>query len=92
MKAEATNMAKAFPGVKKIKICYEVESDEWWVILYQDIGTAIDLKQFVWNRENQVLEPFLVLKQIPRTQLQEHLSKKEKGRACETRDAPPSRR
>ncbi|MCA1959574.1 MAG: hypothetical protein LDL33_02165 [Desulfomonile sp.] len=86
VKSAALHIAKTVPNVRKIQMCYAVEEDEWWVSLYDDIGLAVDVKQFVWNRELEILEPFLVQKRIPRGQLDEHLSRKTPDRACEVID------
>jgi hypothetical protein len=88
IKESAFEVAKGYPNVSKIKICYAVKDDEWWVTLYDDIGAAIDLKQFTWNRELEKLEPFLVLKRIPSNRLQAQLSEEEPGRACEILTVP----
>lgn len=91
VKAAAIKLAKTIPTVIKIKVCYAVENDEWWVILYDDHGPLIDLKQYTWNREKLELQPFLVLKQISKNQLERHLTRKTSGRACEILDYPSSR-
>ncbi len=93
VRVAALDKASGYPNVKKIKICYAVQDDEWWVILYNDIGKAIDLKQFVWNRKTEALEPHLVIEQISKSRLESHLTKTIPGRGCEILDPPsPSRR
>ncbi len=91
VKAAAIKIAKTVPAVIKIKVCYAVENDEWWVTLYDDHGELIDLKQYTWNREKLALEPFLVLRQISKSQLEHDLTQKTSGRACEILDYPSSR-
>ncbi|MGO9569875.1 MAG: hypothetical protein ACLP5H_20280 [Desulfomonilaceae bacterium] len=86
----AVEMAKASPEVKKIKICYAVKEHEWWVIFYERGEGIFELKQYIWNKESEKLEPFLVLKRIPAARLQQHLTEEEPGRACEIME-PPSR-
>jgi hypothetical protein len=88
VRTAAVELARGIPTVKKIKICYEVEEGEWWVSLYDDAGTAIDIKQYVWDPESERLEPHLVLNRIPRSQFQRHLKGKQQGRACEIIDPP----
>ena len=83
VKAAAQEMTKSFPAVTKIQVCYQMEADEWWVALLDDMGTEIDVKQFTWNREHEKLEPFLVLKRIPASRLEAHLATKRPGMACE---------
>ncbi len=86
VKRAALRIAENLSAVKKMKICYAIDKDEWWVVLYDEVGPSIDLKQFIWNREEERLEPFLVLKRIPSSQLETHLTKRRPGRACEVVD------
>jgi hypothetical protein len=88
VKAAAQEMAKSFPAVRKIQVCYQIEADEWWVALCDDMGPEIDMKQFTWNREQEKLEPFLVVKRIPASRLETHLATKRPGMACETLEPP----
>lgn len=88
VKNAALEMARVFPSVVKIRVCYAVDDDEWLVTLYDDIGTAIDLKQYTWSREQEKLEPYLVLKRIPRGQLKADIARKKQGTACEVIDPP----
>lgn len=83
VKRSAMQMLKKYPTVKKVKICYAVKDDEWWVILYDDLDTHYELRQFTWDRDQGRLRPFLVLKRLARNQLQEHLTASEPDRACE---------
>lgn len=84
----AVEMAKASPEVKKIKICYAVKEHEWWVILYERGEGFFELKQFIWNKESERLEPYLVLKRIPAARLQQHLTEEDPGKACEVMELP----
>jgi len=81
-------MAKASPEVKKIKICYAVKQHEWWVILYERGQGFFELKQYIWNKESEKLDPFLVVKRIPEARLQQHLTEEEPGKACEILEPP----
>jgi hypothetical protein len=92
VKQAALEMAKSFPGARKIKICYAIDDDEWWITIYDDEGSSIDLKQFVWDREKEILEPFLVLKRIPRTGMERHAREKRPGKACRVIDLPSAGR
>lgn len=83
IRSAAIEMARATPSVKKMKICLDIKHSEWWVILYEDLGPAIELRQFVWNKDQKRFEPHLVLDRIPREQLERHASESEPGRACE---------
>ncbi|MDQ7781468.1 MAG: hypothetical protein RDU20_01220 [Desulfomonilaceae bacterium] len=87
----AMQMLRQYPTVKKVKICYAVKDDEWWVILYEDLDTHYELRQFTWDRDQSRLRPFLVLKRIHKNQLQEHLTASEPDRACEVLDPVPPR-
>lgn len=86
VKRAAIELAKAFPSVRKMKICLEVKHSEWWVILYEDNGPMVELRQFVWNKSEEKFEPHLVPDRIPRDQLDRHAAESEPGRACETVD------
>jgi hypothetical protein len=88
VKALALELAKGAPAGTKVKICYAVKKDEWWVILYEDTGTVFDLKQYSWNREQNKLEQFLVLKTVPKDKIEEDLASSEPDRACEVLDTP----
>jgi hypothetical protein len=88
VKTLALELAKGLSAGSKMKMCYAVKKDEWWVILYEDTGTVFELKQYSWNREQNKLEPFLVFKTIPKDQIQEHLSSSEPDRACEVIETP----
>ncbi len=89
IKTAAMEMARAMPLVKKMKICLDIKYGEWWVILYEDNGPAIELKQFVWNKDQRRFEPHLVQERIPRDQLEKHVAESEPGRACEVVDVTP---
>jgi hypothetical protein len=82
----AQQLARQSAGVKKGKVCYSVKDDEWWVVLYQDGADAYEVKQFVWNREQERLEPFLVMNRIAKSRLEDHLNGSEQGRTCEALD------
>jgi hypothetical protein len=82
------NMAAGIPTVVKVKICYSQPLDEWSAILYDDIGSRFDLKQFHWNRDTDQLDPFLAVERIPKRALAEHISKREPGTACQVYEPP----
>jgi hypothetical protein len=84
----ALEMARSIPSTQKVKICYDAKHDEWWVTFYDRQGAMYDLKQFVWERESEKLEPFLVQQRISQTKLEDHVKREEKGRACEAFDPP----
>ena len=88
MKTLALELAKGSSAGSKMKMCYAVKKDEWWVILYEDTGAVFELKQYSWNREQNRLEPFLVFKTIPKDQIQEQLNSPEPDRACEVLEIP----
>ena len=58
------------------------------MILYVDAGTGFELKQYTWNREQNKLEEFLVLKTVPKDNIEERLRSSEPDRACEVLDVP----
>jgi hypothetical protein len=86
VKEAAFKISRNFPGVKKGKICYSVKNDEWWIVLYDEAGSAYDVKQYVWNRDQEKLDPFLVLKRIGKNRLDEVLASRESDKACEPLD------
>ena len=83
-------MAKNFQHVSKIKVCYAVKDDEWWVVLYDDAGAFTELKQYTWNRDQEKLEAFLVVKRIPSGRVQEQSAEEEPGKACEVLEPAPA--
>ena len=85
----AMELRNAHPTAQKMKLCYAVKDDEWWAIFYEDAGTHYELKQYVWDRQREHLDPFLVLRRIPKDRLQQALSGDEPDRACEVINLPP---
>jgi len=85
----ALEMARNQREIRKLKICYSVKDNEWWIILYEDAGGFYELKQFVWDRDQDKLEAFLVQKKVPKSRLEEHLRQQEPDRACEALDPGP---
>jgi hypothetical protein len=92
VKAAAMELSRVMPGIKKLKVCYAVKEDEWWVTLYEESGPAFELKQYTWNREQDKLEQFLVQKRLAADRLQSHLTEHENDMACEVLDPAPSAR
>jgi hypothetical protein len=84
----ARELAKRIGSIDGIKMCYVDNDDEWWATFYQDIGTVIDVRQFVWNRESERFEPFLVLKRISKSKFAGELHRKEQGRRCRIFPSP----
>ncbi len=89
VKSLALDLAKGSSTGSKMKICYAIKRDEWWVILYENMGSAFEVKQYSWNREQNKLEPFLVYKTLPHDKIQEQLNSPEPDRACEVVETPP---
>ena len=92
VKAEARELAKRIGSIDAMKMCYVDKDDEWWATFYRDIGTVIDVRQFIWNRESQKFEPFLALKRISKSRLAAELHRKERGRHCAVLPPPESSR
>ncbi len=88
VRAAALKVAKDLESAVKMKICRFVKEDEWWVMIYDDVGPVIDIKQFVWDSEMEQLEPYLVVKKIAKTRLDAHLKTREAGKEC-TIVSPP---
>jgi hypothetical protein len=86
VKGLARDMARRFPNVRKAKVCYDAKDDEWWVILYEDNDSFLELKQYIWNRDEDLMEPFLVQRRVPKSKLEEELASSPRERACEVLD------
>ena len=82
VRTAALALSRTMGPIQKIKLCYVTKDDEWWATFYQDIGSVIDLKQFIWNRDSEKFEPFLVLKRIPKSKLAAELKREERGQSC----------
>lgn len=91
VKQAAMELRDAHRSAQKMKLCYAVKDDEWWVIFYEDAASHYELRQYVWDRDRERLDPFLVMKRIPRDRLKQDLSDSEPDRACEVVDlaSPP---
>jgi hypothetical protein len=83
VKRVAMELAGSMPAIVRIKICYLTKEDEWWLVLYEDAGALLDLKQYVWNRQQERWEPHLVQKRIAKSRLSEDLGDAPQGWACE---------
>jgi hypothetical protein len=83
VRTAAREMGSSMASVGKLKLCYDHIEDEWWLILYQEVGPSVELKQFVWSRDQERFEPHLVLNRIPKSRMPEHLARQELNRACE---------
>ena len=83
MRKAALEKAAGLSAVEYMKICHSTDKDEWWVILYDNIGLFIDVKQHVWNKQTKKLERILALKQIMPSKLEANLRTNEGGRKCE---------
>jgi hypothetical protein len=88
VQAAARELARRIGSIDGIKMCYVDNDDEWWATFYEDIGTVIDVRQFIWNRGSQRFEPFLVLKRISKRKLAAELNRKDKGRRCSVLPPP----
>ncbi len=88
VKAAALRLAQKTPSVLKIKLCYHMEDDEWWATVYAAAGSQVDVKQYTWSREEESFEELLVVKKIPKQQLDKHVASKERDLACEVFSPP----
>jgi hypothetical protein len=89
VKRAAMELRDAHRSAQKMKLCYAVKDDEWWVTFYEDAASHYDLKQYVWDRDRECLDPFLVMKSIPKDRLHQDLHDGEPDRACEVINLPP---
>jgi len=83
-------IARILGPVEKIQLCYVKKDHEWWLSIYQDLGYTIDVKQYVWHWEKEEFTPFLVVKRISRSKMDEELKSKDSGRTCRLLPPPPS--
>ncbi len=91
VRVAALREARTIPTVTKVKICYRTEMSEWWVNLYDDAGSEIDIKTYIWNPDEEKLERFLVLNTIPKSRLRIELAKQGPQDACELLDPNANR-
>ncbi len=82
LRRAAEELALELGQIKAMKLCYVEKANEWWVILYRDIGPVIDVRNFIWNWEEESFRPYLVVKRIPKNELQRKVKKHEWGRRC----------
>jgi hypothetical protein len=88
IKDAALEMAKSIPNVRGIKLCLKVKTGEWWVTYYEDIGSLLDLRQFVWSPDQDRFQPHLVQVRIAKSALERHLTESEPDQACESLQPP----
>lgn len=82
LREAAAELATGLGSIKAMKLCYLNKENEWWVILYRDIGPVIDAINFIWNWEEQRFERYLVVKRIPKNRLHRMVNRHEQGRKC----------
>ena len=82
VKKTALETLKGLTAPIKYTICYDEENDEWWLTVYDDIGHALDVKQYFWTSSQEKWEPFLVLNRIPKGRLNAELSNKSDRKKC----------
>ncbi|MFH1115712.1 MAG: hypothetical protein V1792_17520 [Pseudomonadota bacterium] len=88
LRQAARELALELGEIKAMRLCYMEKANEWWVILYRDIGPVIDVRNFIWNWEEQMFRPYLVVKRIPKNELHARVRKPEWGKKCEILPVP----
>ncbi len=88
VKAAVRELAKSLEAIAKIKVCYVTKDDEWWATFYEDIGPVIEVKPFIWNRESEKFEPYLVLKRISKSKFETDLKRDDPGQKCDILSPP----
>lgn len=83
LREAADKLAVDLGQIKAMKLCYVNRDNEWWVILYRDIGPVIDVMNYIWNWEEQKFKRYLIVKRIPKNELREAVIGRERGRNCE---------
>lgn len=89
LRHDADDLARDVGAVVAMKLCHDKKADEWWLVLYRDTETAIDIRQFIWSLNKDEYTPFLVIKHISKGKLRDHLTGKEQGKTCVELPAPP---
>jgi hypothetical protein len=89
LRHDANDLARDVGAVVAMKLCHDKKAGEWWLVLYRDTETAIDIRQFIWSLDKDEYTPFLVIKHIPKGKLKDHLTGKEQGKTCVELPAPP---
>lgn len=84
----ARELARKLPRIRKIKLCRDVEEEDWWICLYEEKGPYLELQQYTWNAYQDRPQPFLVLERIARSGLQKHLTRVSPGMKCQVLDPP----
>jgi hypothetical protein len=79
----ALDLARANPNVKKLKVCHDKKSEEWWLTLYEDAGNYFQLRQYTWSVQQDQPEEFLVLKRISKSKLESDLTASDPDRTCQ---------
>jgi hypothetical protein len=78
----AIDLAKNHAPVEKMLLCYVKKNDEWWITLFQSEDHALDLKRYIWNKREDKVEPFCVVKRIARDALPDYLNEQRQDRTC----------
>jgi len=92
VKKAARDLASTVGQIKRMKVCYSKKDKEWWAILYEDMGSSVDVKQFIWSAESEKFEPFLVMKRIPKAKMDAEAKKDEIDKTCTVVDPPTSKK
>jgi len=88
VKTAARELAGNVGQIARMKVCYSKKDKEWWAVLYEDLGSSVDVRQFIWSPEGEKFEPFLVMKRIPKGKLDAEAKKDEIDKTCTGLDPP----
>jgi hypothetical protein len=89
VKKATLDMPKNIYTSKKMQIWHTEPSDEWSATLLDEIGTMMDLKQYVWEPDSETLTPFLTLEMIAKWRLDHHFALKKQDKTCQTMTPSP---
>ena len=78
----AIGLAKKHAPVDQMRLCYAKKTREWWITLFRNEGHVLELKQYIWNKLEDKLDPFCVEKRIAKDALADYLSEQPRGREC----------
>ncbi|MDQ7783702.1 MAG: hypothetical protein RDU20_12535 [Desulfomonilaceae bacterium] len=88
LRTAADELASQLGRIEAMKLCHVEKENEWWVVFYQDIGPVIDVRNYIWNWEEQRFRPYLVVKRFPKNELQDKVNRLEHGRKCVVLKSP----
>lgn len=88
----AGKLAAELGDIRKIKLCYDREGQEWWISLYEESGPFFEVRQYTWNAYRQSPQVLLVQEKIAKEGLERHLKDHSWGMKCQVFSSPGAKR